>query len=152
LVSFGPSKGQEYATHYNVLLRKRPNGAPISILYTKDAIFVEKTKADFSDDLSEGALYLLEMAAGDYEIHRFRLFITNYINLLSPEIGAGFRVEPGKVTYIGRYATKRIGRDRDSMQIVTNSIEATDADIAIAMSKFPAVMNSLPLQIAALPK
>ena len=143
MFSFGPAKARDYATHYNVLLRAKSDGSAISVLYTKDGILAAPTKPDFSNDRSEGAIYLVELPAGDYEIHRFRLFIPNYINLFSPDMLAPFSISPGSITYLGRLTVSHTGRARDEMRLYANRSDAFQEDLALARNKYPEVLSTM---------
>lgn len=103
LLSMGPAKAPGYVSHYNVLLKEKSGTNVVSVLYTKDAIFVKATHPDFVNETGEGALYLVPLAAGEYEVHRVRIFLTNSYEAFSPVVSLPFTVRPSEVTYIGRF-------------------------------------------------
>jgi hypothetical protein len=147
LLSIGPAKAPGYATHYNILLREKPDGKPVSVLYTKDAVFVTPTTPDFSNDAGEGAVYLIALPAGKYEVHRYRAFRTNQFNLFSPDVLSPFSVAAGQVTYVGRFMIEAVwlGRNPNGPPVLIRGTQtvALDEDLAIARRKFAAELGSI---------
>ena len=130
LLSMGPANFHPDLIHYNVLLRERPAGKAISVLYTTGNLVVTATPPDFTSGTARGAVYLLELPAGDYEVYRFRVFGPQ---AFSPVLSIPFIVRPGQTTYIGRFMVGWVaGHGPRGVHL-----DAFDEDVKIARKKFP---------------
>lgn len=119
--------------HYNVHLREKPDGEPISVLFTRGELFVQSTPVDFSQGQLVGSVYVIELPAGNYEVTGYRFFRPN---TYSPPVSIPFTVVPGQVTYIGRFM---VGYRQISKALLADAThtDAYDEDMAIARRKYP---------------
>jgi hypothetical protein len=141
LLSLGPANEPRGVIHYNLVIRKVPNGAETSVLFTKGVMLWEPTPVDYMDAGLPGAVYHVSLPAGQYEVLRYRVFRPQ---ALSPDFSDRFAVEPNKTTYLGRF---RVGLSRvDAIPAAFGErVNRYDADKAIALRRFAADLAAYPL-------
>lgn len=148
LVGVGPARSIHKAAMYNVLYREIPENATTSLLFIKEAGLLKLSVPDYADERGEGELHLVAVAAGDYELHQVRMFRNQVYSVFSDPIGRRFKVEPGKVTYLGRvYVAGQWKRQWNndhypealSAQIAVETVQ----DMAKARAKFAEILKSV---------
>lgn len=138
LLILGASTHDKAMIHHNVMFRERPNGKQISVLFTKGNEVVTPTPIDLNLESGPAAMYLVPLAAGQYEIYQFRVFRPN---ILSPETSIPFEVKPGEVTYLGRFMVGfHISRGLSSLGAIYSS--SFEEDLILARKKFQTELSS----------
>lgn len=159
LLSMGPAKADVYASVCNVVLRERATGALTSFAFvTGEAAFVAATKPDFADGRGEGALYLVELPAGSYEIANLRVAQTVSSATITDVSGSAFEVDQGGIAYLARVLISNewrytynalwnkqvvLGPGRSSA-VLFDAFDAFDADVALARAEFPELLAAMP--------
>jgi hypothetical protein len=141
LLSLGPAGHYPDVIHYNVIVRKVPNGTQSSILFTKGTLFASETQVDFADGNLPGALYHIALPAGRYEVLGYRV---SRPNSFSPDISIPFTVEPGRTTYLGRF---RVGLawKNSSPSAFGELADRREDDLAIARRRFSQELATSPV-------
>lgn len=156
LLSMGPATDETYASMYNVVLRERSTGALTSIAFsTGEHPLWAPTQRDFSDKNGQGAVYLLELPSGEYEVANYRAAITAGNAATTPASALRFSVQKGQVAYLARFLVEVEWRTyynalwsktvRDGPKVATAVVtDAYDADVAIARAKYPGELSAMP--------
>lgn len=142
LLSLGPADIGAEPIHYNVILRRIPNGEPVSILFTKGTFLLKGTPPDFTDNRITGAVYLVPLPDGNYEISEYRVYSPQ---TFSPLISLPFNINAGQITYIGRFMIG-LGYENSIAVVLSTHTDSFIQDTEIARTKFPEAMASYPIK------
>jgi len=154
LLSLGPARSPVYVGTYNVILREKATGALTSVAFIKDGVFVKETAADFSDAQGEGAVYLVELPPGEYEVLNFRATLPQHSVESRPRIPIQVSVESGNAIYIARFLLQTdwvvlpgIVSEKPiyyKLKSVSGTvIDRYDTDVLIARAKFSEPFRSI---------
>lgn len=100
LISVGPATEQADLIHYNVMLRKLPNGTITSVGFTKMMKIEKLSEAIFEEDGKRGVVYHFCVPSGKYELFRYRVYRPHAV---SPDFSETFEVQAHRTVYLGRF-------------------------------------------------
>lgn len=148
LVGVGPARSQHQAGSYNVLYREVPEYATTSLLFNKAAGLIKLSVSDYADERGEGELQLVAVAAGDYELYQVRMFRNQVYSAISEPMGKRFRVEAGKITYLGRVHVaaqwkRQWNNDYYPEALSAQVVVETAQDLERARTKFGETLKSV---------
>ena len=110
VVSLGSSE-KIYVSSHRLYIRDAKTKAVADVTYFQENIFY-KSERDFDSAESNGAALMVRLPPGDYELYNFSSFINGYPSTTTFTTKSGFvvpfRVEQGKVSYLGEYLAHQV--------------------------------------------
>ncbi len=109
-------------------------------------MFAERTRDDFSDTTSKGAVYAFHLPAGKYTFHKFYLSYSKgsgHVSRWSNEpYSIPFVVKKNKINYVGEIKIlPNVGKDLLGMKVLDGGVwhvsNELDRDLEIYRKKFP---------------
>ena len=154
LLSLGPARSPVYVGAYNVVLREKTTGALTSVAFIKDAVFLKETEVDFSDARGEGAVYLVAIPTGEYEVRNYRAALTQHAIEVPPSIPMHVIVAHGQVSYLARFLVQTHWTTKPGIfsekpiyyaleSVSATVVDAYETDIAVARKKFAETFRSI---------